>query len=131
MSDVEKGEVNHSAPAAADQGVYDKATFDASYARQLAVQGYGLRKIANPAPLSVKSPCVFCVRYADESLFDIRGLFAFALTTLVLSLYNVQARHVAVPNVVVGLAVAMGGTAQILAGQWEFVAGNTFGATVR
>lgn len=106
MSDVEKGE--NSAPATVDQPVYDKATFDASYARQLAVQGYGLRKIANPAPL---------------------GLFAFALTTLVLSLYNVQARHITVPNVVVGLAVAMGGASQLLAGQWEFVAGNTFGAT--
>jgi hypothetical protein len=57
------------------------------------------------------------------------GLFAFASTTLVLSLYNVQARHVTVPNVVVGMALFYGGLAQFLAGMWEFAAGNTFGAT--
>jgi len=42
---------------------------------------------------------------------------------------NVQARHVTEPNIVVGMAVACGGLAQLLAGQWEFVCGNTFGAT--
>jgi len=57
------------------------------------------------------------------------GLFAFASTTLVLSLYNAHARHVTVPNVVVGMALFYGGLAQLLAGMWEFVAGNTFGAT--
>ena len=57
------------------------------------------------------------------------GLFAFASTTLVLSLYNVEARHVTVPNVVVGMALFYGGLAQLLAGMWEFVTGNTFGAT--
>jgi hypothetical protein len=57
------------------------------------------------------------------------GLFAFASTTLVLSLYNVQARHITVPNVIVGMALFYGGLAQFLAGMWEFVAGNTFGAT--
>jgi succinate-acetate transporter protein len=57
------------------------------------------------------------------------GLFAFASTTLVLSLYNVHARDVIVPNVVVGMALFYGGLAQLLAGMWEFVAGNTFGAT--
>ena len=44
--------------------------------------------IANPAPL---------------------GLCAFALTTLVLSLINAQARGVTVANIVVGLAYAYGG----------------------
>jgi hypothetical protein len=42
---------------------------------------------------------------------------------------NVQARGVAVPNVVVGMALAIGGLAQLLAGMWEFACGNTFGAT--
>jgi hypothetical protein len=56
-------------------------------------------------------------------------LFAFASTTLVLSLYNVHARHIIVPNVVVGMALFFGGLAQFLAGMWEFVACNTFGAT--
>ncbi|KAI9461066.1 Gpr1 family protein [Russula earlei] len=57
------------------------------------------------------------------------GLFSFASTTLVLSLYNVHARHVSVPNVIVGMALFYGGLAQFLAGMWEFAAGNTFGAT--
>jgi len=41
----------------------------------------------------------------------------------------VHARHVAVPNVVVGMALFYGGLAQFLAGMWEFAAGNAFGAT--
>ncbi|KAF8502690.1 Gpr1 family protein [Russula emetica] len=57
------------------------------------------------------------------------GLFGFASTTLILSLYNLHARHVDIPNVVVGMALFYGGLAQFLAGMWEFVAGNTFGAT--
>jgi succinate-acetate transporter protein len=57
------------------------------------------------------------------------GLFSFASTTLVLSLYNVNARHIAVPNVIVGMALFFGGLAQFLAGMWEFATGNTFGAT--
>jgi len=66
------------------------------------------RKFANPAPL---------------------GLSAFALTTFVLSLVNVNARGATVPNIVVGLAYAYGGLVQLLAGMWEMAVGNTFGAT--
>jgi len=62
------------------------------------------RRFANPAPL---------------------GLFGFAATTFVLSLYNVGARGVAAPNAVVGLAIGYGGLAQFVAGVWEFAAGNT------
>jgi len=57
------------------------------------------------------------------------GLFSFASTTLILSLYNVGARGIDVPNVVVGMALFCGGLAQLLAGMWEFATGNTFGAT--
>ena len=46
-----------------------------------------------------------------------------------LSLYNVNARHIVAPNVVVGMAVFCGGLAQLLAGMWEFPRGNMFGAT--
>ncbi|GAA6007991.1 hypothetical protein JCM11491_006568 [Sporobolomyces phaffii] len=66
------------------------------------------RKLANPAPL---------------------GLCGFALTTFMLSLINLGTRGVTVPNVVVGPALWYGGLVQILAGMWEFAAGNTFGAT--
>lgn len=44
-------------------------------------------------------------------------------------MYNTQVRHIATPNVVVGMAVACGGLAQFMAGMWEFPRGNTFGAT--
>ncbi|ODQ67391.1 hypothetical protein NADFUDRAFT_49823 [Nadsonia fulvescens var. elongata DSM 6958] len=66
------------------------------------------RKFANPAPL---------------------GLSAFALTTFVLSLINMQARDVTKPNIVVGLALFYGGLVQLLAGMWEIVVENTFGGT--
>jgi hypothetical protein len=55
------------------------------------------RKFANPAPL---------------------GLCAFALTTFVLSLINLNTRNVAEPNIVIGLAFAYGGLIQLLAGMW-------------
>jgi len=65
------------------------------------------RKLGNPAPL---------------------GLFSFASTTLMLSLYNLQTRSITAPNVVVGMALFAGGLAQLLAGMWEFPNNNTFGA---
>ncbi|KAG0585055.1 hypothetical protein KC19_3G254200 [Ceratodon purpureus] len=68
-------------------------------------------RIANPAPL---------------------GLCGFALSTFTLSCYNAGIFGISLStpvNVAVGLAVFYGGIAQLLAGQWEFVTGNTFGAT--
>ena len=64
-------------------------------------------QIANPAPL---------------------GLCGFALTTFVLSCENAGFIHNA-GGVVIGIALAYGGLAQLLAGMWEFKTGNTFGAT--
>ncbi|CAG8640261.1 12864_t:CDS:2 [Ambispora gerdemannii] len=58
------------------------------------------------------------------------GLFSFALTTFVLSIYTVQARGITHPNVVVGLALFYGGIVQLLAGMWEFKVGNTLSATI-
>jgi hypothetical protein len=55
------------------------------------------RKIANPAPL---------------------GLSAFALTTFVLSLINVNTRGVSEPSIVLSLAFGYGGLVQLLAGMW-------------
>jgi hypothetical protein len=57
------------------------------------------------------------------------GLYSFASTTFILSMFNVQARGVTHPNAVVGMALFVGGLAQLLAGMWEFACGNTFGAT--
>lgn len=56
------------------------------------------------------------------------GLAAFALTTFVLSMFNAGLVSRAGEPVVLGLAVAYGGIAQVLAGMWEFRTGNTFGA---
>jgi uncharacterized protein len=55
------------------------------------------------------------------------GLSAFALTTFVLSAANAGLFTGA--TIVIGLAFFYGGVAQMLAGMWEFRAGNTFGAT--
>jgi succinate-acetate transporter protein len=56
------------------------------------------------------------------------GLAAFALTTFVLSMFNSQLVGSGGEPVVLGLALAYGGIAQLLAGMWEFRTGNTFGA---
>ena len=56
------------------------------------------------------------------------GLAAFALTTFVLSMVNANLVGDGAGPVVLGLALAYGGIAQLLAGMWEFRTGNTFGA---
>jgi len=66
------------------------------------------RKFANPAPL---------------------GLLGFAATTFILSMYNVGARGIGEPNVVLGMALGYGGLVQLIAGVEEWACGNTFGAT--
>jgi uncharacterized protein len=57
------------------------------------------------------------------------GLAAFALTTFVLSFFNADLVNKGGEPVVLGLALAYGGIAQLLAGMWEFKNNNTFGAT--
>jgi hypothetical protein len=58
------------------------------------------------------------------------GLMGFGLTTLVLSVVNanIVGGGPASYPIVLGMALAFGGTAQLLAGMWEFRTGNTFGA---
>ncbi len=56
------------------------------------------------------------------------GLAAFAMTTFVLSMFNANLVDEKGTPVVLGLALAYGGIAQLLAGMWEFRTGNTFGA---
>ena len=55
------------------------------------------------------------------------GLAAFAMTTLALSLFNTNIWPAAVFPAL-ALALVYGGFAQLLAGMWEFVRKNTFGA---
>jgi succinate-acetate transporter protein len=56
------------------------------------------------------------------------GLAGFAGTTMILSLMNSNLVSAKGIGVVLGLAIAYGGVAQLLAGMWEFRTGNTFGA---
>ncbi|KAJ7626164.1 GPR1/FUN34/yaaH family-domain-containing protein [Roridomyces roridus] len=58
------------------------------------------------------------------------GLFAFAGTTFILSMVNVQTRAVTHSNIVLGMAMFAGGLTQFIAGMWQFPRGNVFGATV-
>jgi uncharacterized protein len=56
------------------------------------------------------------------------GLAGFAATTFMLSMINANlVSHLALTGVL-GLALAYGGIAQLIAGIWEFRTGNTFGA---
>jgi succinate-acetate transporter protein len=50
------------------------------------------------------------------------------MTTFVLSMFNANFVGKSGEPVVLGLALAYGGIAQLLAGMWEFRTGNTFGA---
>lgn len=75
---------------------------------QRAFPVYPHRKLGNPSPL---------------------GLMSFASTLLMYSLYLLRTRHIDAPNVVVGMAMGIGGLTQLLAGMWEFAEGNSLGAT--
>jgi succinate-acetate transporter protein len=55
------------------------------------------------------------------------GLAAFAMTTFALSIANTNIWGAA-SNTALALALVYGGTAQLLAGMWEFKRKNTFGA---
>lgn len=99
-NNVEKGIAGHN-HTAGNQGGYNNQGGGYSNAPPR-------RRIGNPAPL---------------------GLISFASTTLLLSFVNVHARGVTKSNAAVGMAFAVGGLTQLLAGMWEFAAGNTFGAT--
>ena len=87
--------------------LYDPTAGAVAVSRELASEQ--VRMIADPAPL---------------------GLGAFALTTFLLSLVNAGILPKDTEPVVLGVALAYGGVAQLLAGMWEFRKGNVFGATV-
>src|SRR6478752_1387634 len=85
---------------------HDPTAGQVAISRELASEH--VRMIADPAPL---------------------GLGAFALTTFLLSLVNAGVMDAKTEPVVLGVALAYGGIAQMLAGMWEFRKGNVFGAT--
>jgi succinate-acetate transporter protein len=77
----------------------------------------------HPAPASGAS--TWGAAFADPGPL---GLAAFAGTTFFLSIVNTNMLGASVQTIVLGLALFYGGLAQLLAGMWEFVKGNTFGA---
>jgi succinate-acetate transporter protein len=110
----------------------EKQTISANNASGEYGRGAQLNRVATPGghPLDSSQPSfpVYHRKFANPAPL---GLMAFALTTFVLSLINVKARGLAQSNnsIIIGLAFGYGGLVQLLAGMWEFAAGNTFGAT--
>lgn len=80
----------------------------------------------NGAVQPVAPATVDPVRIADPAAI---GLAGFALTTFMLSMVNANWIDKGVEPAVFGMALMMGGLAQLLAGMWEFRSGNAFGAT--
>jgi uncharacterized protein len=74
---------------------------------------------------AVSTPASVAAGFADPGPL---GLAAFAATTFFLSTVNAGLLPKSVEAGVFGLAFFYGGLAQLLAGMWEFVKGNTFGA---
>ena len=74
---------------------------------------------------AVSTPASTAAGFADPGPL---GLAGFAATTFFLSTVNAGLLPSTVEAGVFGLAFFYGGVAQLLAGMWEFVKGNTFGA---
>src|SRR3954469_24530371 len=74
---------------------------------------------------AVSTPASVSAGFADPGPL---GLAAFAATTFFLSTVNAGLLPASVEGGVLGLALFYGGIGQLLAGMWEFVKGNTFGA---
>jgi uncharacterized protein len=74
---------------------------------------------------AVSTPASVSAGFADPGPL---GLAGFAATTFFLSTVNAGLLPKTVEAGVFGLAFFYGGLAQLLAGMWEFVKGNTFGA---
>ena len=72
---------------------------------------------------------LFPVSSLSPDAYNSSGIFSFAATTFLLSIFNVGTRGVQTPNIVVGMAIFAGGLSQFIAGMWEFPRGNVFGAT--
>ena len=85
-----------------------------------------VRTGSDPTRAVPPPPDVTAASIADPAAL---GLAGFAMTTFVLSMFNAGLVGKAGEPVVLGLALAYGGGAQLLAGMWEFRKGNTFGAT--
>jgi len=84
----------------------------------------------SPTPAGTTPPLSVQTAGPGQSIADPGplGLAGFAGTTFFLSVVNTNMLGASAQTVVLGLALFYGGLAQLLAGMWEFVKGNTFGA---
>jgi hypothetical protein len=57
------------------------------------------------------------------------GVFSFASTTFIVSMYNLNAAGVHTPNIVLGMAIFAGGLLPFIAGMWQFPRGDVYSAT--
>ncbi|KAK0201115.1 Gpr1 family protein [Desarmillaria ectypa] len=85
------------------------------------VQGHFANANPPPPPIAALPP---------PSNGAVLGLFSFGSTTIVLSLYNAQASGITIPNVVVGMALFVGGVSQFTGGVIEFCRRSTFTGSV-
>jgi succinate-acetate transporter protein len=85
------------------------------------------RREADVAPAPTADPAGRISGWAPANPAPL-GLAGFAATTFMLSMINADlVSHAALAGVL-GIALAYGGIAQLIAGIWEFRTGNTFGA---
>ena len=87
------------------------------------------RSFANPAPLGLLSFATgefLSLQRSTIFLQIISGFISNLLTGIFLiSIFGVQVRGVATPNVLIGVLIFFGGVCQFISGIMEFVSGNT------
>jgi succinate-acetate transporter protein len=113
-------------PAAQDRSIGGAYKPLAQGGATVADQLQTMRTHSDPTRAVPPPPDATSISIADPAAL---GLAGFAMTTFVLSMFNTGLVSKAGEPVVLGLALAYGGGAQLLAGMWEFRKGNTFGAT--
>jgi succinate-acetate transporter protein len=113
-------------PAAQDRSIGGGYKPLAQGGATVADQLQTMRTHSDPTRAVPPPPDATSISIADPAAL---GLAGFAMTTFVLSMFNTGLVSKAGEPVVLGLALAYGGGAQLLAGMWEFRKGNTFGAT--
>lgn len=85
-----------------------------------------MAQVLTNSPSTQTAPALsFGAQIADPAPL---GLAGFALTTFMLSTFNAGLLPKTAEVAILGVALFYGGIAQLFAGMWEFVKGNTFGA---
>ncbi|EEB06464.1 acetate transporter [Schizosaccharomyces japonicus yFS275] len=106
--------------------VYDQAEHLAS---QIAELQHRQKMLFGPSAADFE-PMPHRLRYNTLGNPAPLGLFSFAFTTFLLSLFNLHTDDILTSNMIITVAVFYGGMAQVLVSMWELASGNTFGAAV-